>query len=820
MKKIHLFLLCTLLTNTTFPHNIFEDVRNKNKEALKQRLENCENCAIKDEHGNNALHIAAQKGDTEIIDILTTAPSYDSWSDWLYACFYAPTLPYIDEQNDDGDSPLLCATEHGQLATADQLVHKGARMEILNNKGLSAPFLAVFKDDPRFIRVFVAHNLNLTQHKHKNQRGDTIFHTAIRERKPQSITYCAQETSLHNVENDDHKTPTFLAIDTEDDVLKIFTKEQLNAFCSAGIKPIHYAARHNKYDAIAYLLNNNIASINEPDTQGNTPIFYANNETTLNFLLERKADLNKRNNKGEDILAVATHNKNHALIAALTQKHNMDIDARDNNGQTSFMRATIEQNHESMNTLINLGANIRITDNARENVLHKIARNGNQKSAKIVLNHDKALLTDLNKNGDSPAFVAIQNGNITFAEFLIDAGSPIDTINNNGDTIVHELTKRNNNWLLNKLLKKINSNLINHKNKNGECPLSLAVYNDDVETIKALSLCKANMYIVDTAGNNIAHIAAKNGKIKVLTCLQSRQDLFKSHNNHGETPFTYGAQHGQLETIKLLLTEDHFINGDVVATINKMSNKFHLWDNEHQVYEFLLQRHKNRLNECQHIIDIADNTNKLIKDSNNLSQTLSEKTFQRPYHPESLYSYYSEDDLYKMTQTERIKTKNIYLERQNRALITKKTLEQKLHAIVIEEQRKKQTEEERIATQQKTTVAEQKAELERITAERARIQAENERAQQQQQTVMVHGQPVPKEYFNYPVQEDDEDDKKAEEEELCFICVTEQGTRMSCTNCHKGSARICKGCLDKWNDKQKEQNKPATCPTCREPLTK
>jgi len=842
MQKISLFLLCTLLANTTFAHNIFEDVRNKNKEALKQRLENCENCAIKDEHGNNALHIAAQKGDTEIIDILTTTPTYEGVLNWIYACFSAPTLPNIDEQNNDGDSPLLCATENGQLTTAEQLARKGACMKIVNNKGLSAPFLAVFKDDPRFIRVFVAQGLNLPQHKRKGSRGDTIFHTAIKERKPQSMMYCARETSLHNVENDDHKTPTFLAIDTEDDTLTIFTKEQLNALCPAGIKPIHYATRHNKHEAIAYLLNNNI-SVNEPDQQGNTPVFYANDKATLNFLLKHNADLHKCNNKGENVLFAATHNKNPELIATLTQK--IDIDARDNNGHTSLMCATIEKNYDSMTRLIDLGANIRITDNAQENVLHKMARANDQKGAKIVLNHEKALLTDLNKNGDSAAFVAIQNGNITFAEFLIDAGSPIDTINNDGNTIVHELIKKSNNWLLNKLLKKLNSNLINHKNKKGEWPLSLAVYNDDIETIKALNLCKADMYTIDAEGNNIAHIAAKNGKIKVLTYLQSRQDLFKSCNNHGETPFMYGAQQGQLETTQLLLTEEHFRNGEVVNAINKIRNKFHPWDNKHQVYEFLLQQHKNRLSECQNIIDIAQSTFILIAENNNLYNSLRKKQYNVIYSPVDLYSNYSENDLYQMYASDRNRIKAKYLECQNRELRVRDNFKQQLAAIRAEEERKeqerirrqqdlerknRQTEEERIATQpsfakasedrQGTTISEQKTEFDRIAADKyaADIAANNRRVAEEearatQPIVYVHGQPVPQKHFDYPVQEDDESEI-AEEGNCCLCCETTLVIPIPCSDCKVSLDRTCNGCVASHISTRKEKKLPLTCPKC------
>src|SRR6266404_2791075 len=215
MKKITLLFLCILFfshNNTVTQNDIFVDVRAGNKQAVKKRLENCEDCAVRADHGNNALHVAAQEGNDEIIEILTTNLSYADFSSWLYSWFSAPTLPDINEINDDGDSPLLCTMYKGDLESAKCLVNKGASIEIVNKKGFSAPFVAMIKDDPRFIPIFVAHTLNLDHHR---RNGDTIFHAAIKEKKPNVIHYCARETALSNSLNKDNKTPVFLAIDTE-----------------------------------------------------------------------------------------------------------------------------------------------------------------------------------------------------------------------------------------------------------------------------------------------------------------------------------------------------------------------------------------------------------------------------------------------------------------------------------------------------------------------------------------------------------------------------------------------------------------------------
>jgi len=496
------------------------------------------------------------------------------------------------------------------------------------------------------------------------------------------------------------------------------------------------------------------------------------------------------------------------MMDVLIKQHHMDINARDNKGQTFLIRAGIDQNHEAMKTLINLGANIRITDNTRENVLHKIARKGDHEAAKIVLEYDKNVLHDRNKDGNSALLIALINGYTTFAEFLIDSGASLNDINDDGNTIIHEIVKKNSSWLLKKIVKKVNQDIINHKNKDGMSPLLIAATADDLEIVKTLVDCRANLYATNKYGDNIAHVAAGNGNIALLRFLSSRKDLLNALNNNRENAFVCGAKSGKLEVVKLLLAEEHFIKGDVQKIINdlRIYNSYE----QLQVYTYLLNLHDNRIDDCEAINAIITVTSNLITHNNNVSKTLSEKT-DRPYHPESLYLLYSISDLYKMTQSERNNIKNIALERQNRELITKNTLEQRLQAIVVEEQRKelaridalkRRTEPEHIAAQQGTTIAEQKKELDRIAADKyaADIAKYNQQVIDAQKAQEQKNDAVPSVTISERVP-------------FCCICFEEDIQllkKIPCKNVH--SDHICGACLAAPSVK--------TCPTCRGELTK
>ena len=793
MKKSNCLLLYALLYNVSITANqnipnIFQEARAGNKEAIKKRLENCENCAVKDEQGNNVLHIAVQEGQADIIDILTTAPDYSDLMNWLYAFLYAPTLPNIDEPNNNGETPLHCTIRYNNPDIAERLVKKGASMEALNKENCSAVFAAVKHDAPHFIPIFVAHKLDLNKHR---RNGETIFHYAIKENKPRSIHYCAQKTSLSNTSNSDNKTPTFLAIDTENIALLDLLRDNLNSPANNGIKPIHYATRNGKQRVIEYLLNNHI-SINEPDEDGNPPLFYAiddNNEKIMNYLLGLNADLNKRNNKGEDALAIATRKKHLGLINVLAKKHAVDIDARDNKGQTSFMRSAIEKNYESMNTLINLGVNIRITDTLNENALHKIARTGDSKGAKIILTYDNELLIDRNKDGLTPLAVAAQHKNNTdLLALLIAYKADVNTEDNNGLTPLHHAAAHDN----------VDAMII-------------------LQNHGTLSTQRTNK------NNTIAHSAAEKGAVNALDyCIRVNAQLLYARNAQNETPFIVAAKNGQSQAVKLLLHDADFISRDITHAME------HARKNGHRsTLTFLQNKVAERTHECKEIADIRATTMSLVNENKNSLAILCQKNpaFLIHYmmHTPTSLDYLSADQLYSMTDLERNRIKSLYLENQNRELNAKTDFAHSLATIIKEETRiaaEKQAAEradtERIRQQQQ-------AELNRIAennriqhnnAERARMQTQAaERVEHQNHIVNIQDQdivisiPINQNYL--PQEEDEDGNAENQAQKECCICFEDLPTiAIPCQNKHTDF--ICGGCLARLKN----------CPICRAELRK
>src|SRR5205814_7320297 len=199
-------LIATFIFSSLIPQQtIFDDVRAGNTQAIKKRLENCEDCAKTDENGNNALHIAGQEGTAEheeIIDMLTTDPDYSEWGNWFYGFFYAPKLPNKDQKNKYGKVPLRSAIDRGNVGTTEKLIAKGVDPKITDEEGISPIFAVVKENKPQFIPVLAKYQLIK-----QKRNGQNVLHYAINLNQLPMVDRLATDNSLTQEEDNEGKTP-------------------------------------------------------------------------------------------------------------------------------------------------------------------------------------------------------------------------------------------------------------------------------------------------------------------------------------------------------------------------------------------------------------------------------------------------------------------------------------------------------------------------------------------------------------------------------------------------------------------------------------
>lgn len=459
MKKMNYVLLSTILIfNTLMPEQtILDEVRAGKKEAIRKRIENCEDCTKTDENGNNALHIAGEEGTPEheeIIDMLTMQPDYSEWGNWFYGFFYAPKLPNKNEKNKKGKVPLRSAIDRGNIGTAEKLIAKNVDPMVADEEGISPIFAVVKENKPQFIPILAKYQL-----MQQKRFGENMLHYAIWHNQLSMVEKLAENSSLTQEQNAKGETPAMLAATKEDPTcLKILHTKgvNLNARGRFERQPIHASAMAGRYETAKYLLENG-ADVDSTTDNDNTPLLLSvanGHKNVMDLFIAYKADSKKRNNQGKDILDVVRENKQYHLIERITKIPGVNINAQDAEGRTPFMNAIVQQDHSMMNALRNAGADIYVTDYKGNTPLHRIAENGDTNSLSMLKDTHEKYWNQTNNNGNTPTFIAVENGHFDTIILFMHGGGSLEGTNKYGETIFHQCAKSKNTSVFTAIMEK------------------------------------------------------------------------------------------------------------------------------------------------------------------------------------------------------------------------------------------------------------------------------------------------------------------------------------------------------------------------------
>ncbi|CAG5114521.1 unnamed protein product [Candidula unifasciata] len=113
--------------------------------------------------------------------------------------------------------------------------------------------------------------------------------------------------------------------------------------------------------------------------------------------------------------------------------HGAQVNAVNNNGQSSLHYAASKGHLEICEALVKYGADIECVDSLGHTPLHRAASRGNLSIVKFLIAHDAPL--DLrDATGCTPLHLACEDGNGEVARLLIDHGARTDIRNNEKQT--------------------------------------------------------------------------------------------------------------------------------------------------------------------------------------------------------------------------------------------------------------------------------------------------------------------------------------------------------------------------------------------------
>ncbi|KID65988.1 NACHT and Ankyrin domain protein, partial [Metarhizium hybridum] len=299
---------------------------------------------------------------------------------------------------------------------------------------------------------------------------------------------------------------------------------------------------------------------NRLDQNGNSPLIWAihgEHETLVRLVLEKGAYVQARDNKNEIMaLSVASRGGLKPIVELLLEK-SADTNAREQDGSTALMQATMNRHDKVVELLLAKNADLNAKDMHGMTALLIAADLGDEVIVKMLLEHE----ADVNAKdirGMTALFIAAQLGEEVIVKILLEHKADVNAKDMYGNTALFAATFTANYTLVQLLL--AHDADTNVKNKEGNTALLIAAESGDVANMKLLLGHNACVHAKDEHYSTPLIRAARAGHDTSVELLLEHGACINAKDEYGSTALMQAALKGHDTTVKLLLANGADIN--------------------------------------------------------------------------------------------------------------------------------------------------------------------------------------------------------------------------------------------------------------------
>lgn len=453
------------------------------------------------ESGENALHRAVEKGETEVVRLLASTKDREMIGAKIRA--------------DDECTPLLTAALLGHDEIFTILLKAGADPKEKNARSETSLHLACKKP-------------NDGGEQTQNEEG--ARQTYNKEGKLAIIRLLLAHEEILDLQDGEDITAAMIAAASGNfEAFEMFTKAGADLSLKDNQKStiLHYAAAGGNVDTIATIvkLKESPKWINAKGDRGRTPlqiaIFELGNEESVEVLLKAGSDVHITTTTGKNVLHCAAMKGKHEVI----KKFLLHLKTNE----------SLKEDDKTLHSL-----------NESDTKAHRA-------QSSPVINWQKKFIDALDDDEDTPLILAAMEGHTKACEFLLDAGADPLHVADDGGTCLHAAIKGKTSKDLIRRLASYKQ-LVNGKRKDGMTPLLLALQERDLETAEYLLSIGADPLVIESKEKfNAMILAAANGWTSVVHSLTKYNPLINSAEKYGFSPLMFAAQEGHLEICEILV---------------------------------------------------------------------------------------------------------------------------------------------------------------------------------------------------------------------------------------------------------------------------
>ncbi|MEE3003753.1 MAG: ankyrin repeat domain-containing protein, partial [Pseudomonadota bacterium] len=370
----------------------------------------------------------------------------------IFTIFFNLNIVNINKQDHKGASLLMIAAKNSNLDIMDDLISKGANIELTDANGCTAFMNAASDNNTIVMEKLLDFNCNIYTPDFDNGR-------------PIQFIVCHDNYGILS------------RIITQLSPSDLVQDDLLNTCAELDLVEIT--------KLICSRLTNEINFTNQ---EGETALFTAidNNKIKISeILLQQNIDPNIiSNNKWSPLQLVATKG-NYEITKKILETGKVDINLASNEVNTPLYLAAKKGHTKICLELIKHGAYLEKTTNMNRTPLVTAIRHNKTETALQLLDAG-ALPNNRDNYNDGPLIFAASRGDITIIKKIIrlDRARELDSGNKNGETATYWAAKNGHSYVLKKLVESYNS--INISDNNGITPLNSAIQNQQSSTAKFL----------------------------------------------------------------------------------------------------------------------------------------------------------------------------------------------------------------------------------------------------------------------------------------------------------------------------------------------
>ncbi|XP_013885441.1 kinase D-interacting substrate of 220 kDa B [Austrofundulus limnaeus] len=380
----------------------------------------------------------------------------------------------VDGRSDNGQTPLMLAAEQGSLEIVQELIRRGANVNLDDVDCWSALISAAKEGHVEVVRELLENSAYI---EHRDMGGWTALMWASYKGRVEVTKLLLEEGGNPNTTGQYSVYPIIWAAGRgHSEIVKLLLHHGAKVNCSDkyGTTPLIWAARKGHYDCLMHLLEKG-ADVDQEGANSMTALIVAvkgGYTKVVKELLKRNPNVNMTDKDGNTALMIAAKEGHTEIVQDLLDAGTY-VNIPDRSGDTVLIGAVRGGHVEIVRALLHKYADIDIRGQENKTALYWAVEKGNATMVRDILqcNPDTETCT---KDGETPLIKATKMRNIEIVELLLDKGAKVSAVDKKGDTPLHIAIRGRSRRLAELLLRNPkDGRLLYRPNKAGETPYNI-----------------------------------------------------------------------------------------------------------------------------------------------------------------------------------------------------------------------------------------------------------------------------------------------------------------------------------------------------------